>query len=246
MMRERRPPGSSRFLGLQVLYVEDDLDVQIALREVLEAAGYHVTIASTSAEGIAALESRRFHLVIADYNLPDGDGARMLATAAERGILRCESLILTGASRLDGVAGYRVVRKPVDVDKFLAKLDEILSPVRNEEIAKAKKNFETAMDHRPSGTRIELVLYVSESSSASLRAVRNLERLLALYRPEQVDVRVVDLSRERPASLDDDHITFTPTLVKRSPEPRVYFLGTLENIETLSSMLSHANVELRR
>ena len=37
---------------------------------------------------------------------------------------------------LTDVAGYRLVSKPVDVDKSLAKLSEILEPVRQEELAK--------------------------------------------------------------------------------------------------------------
>src|SRR5689334_13046970 len=88
-------------LGLQLLYVEDDLDIQEALQEVLEAAGYRVTVASTATEGLSLLRVQKFHLVITDYNLPDINGGRMLSQAAEAGILSCESLILTGASRLD-------------------------------------------------------------------------------------------------------------------------------------------------
>lgn len=236
-------------LGLQILYVEDDVDIQEALREILEAAGYRVTIASTASEGLALLRSRRFHLVISDYNLPDLNGARMLTQAAEAGLLNCESLILTGASRLDDVTAYRVIRKPVDVDKFLARLNDILAPIRDEEMAKAKAHLEVALDqrtHLDGPKRIRFCLYVSEASTTSLRALRNLQALLEGYEASQVELHVVDLSRERPPSFDEDRITFTPTLVRRAPEPRVYLLGTLDNIQTVTDLLGDSKVERKR
>ncbi|WP_224240169.1 response regulator [Hyalangium gracile] len=246
------PAGKSSLeasLGLQILYVEDDPDIQEALQEVLEAAGYRVTVASTATEGLAFLRSQKFHLVISDYNLPDLNGGRMLSQAAEAGILKCESLILTGASRLDDVTAYRVIRKPVDVDKLLAKLSEILAPVRDEELAKAKAHLEVTLDRHSqvdNPKRIAFTLYISEASTASLRALRNLQKLLDGYDASQIDLRVVDLSKERPASFDEDRITFTPTLVKRSPEPRVYLLGTLEHIQSVADLLSDAKVEHKK
>jgi len=89
-------------------------------------------------------------------------------------------------------------------------------------------------------------LYISEASTSSLRALRNLQVLLEGYEPSQVDLHVVDLSKERPPSFDEDRITFTPTLVRRTPEPRVYLLGTLENLQTVTDLLSDAKVERRK
>lgn len=236
-------------LGLKVLYVEDDLDIQEALREVLEFAGYQVSIASTATAGLEALRKERFHLVISDYNLPDFSGGKMLTLAAQAGLLHCESVILTGASTLDGTAGYRIIRKPIDVDKFLLRIHEILAPVRDEEFQKARANLERTVSEdqgkpKPSA-RVELVLYISEASPASLRALRNLEKLLAQYEPSHFLLQVVDLSRERPASIDEDRIAFTPTLVKRTPGPRLYLLGSLEHIQAVEDLLSDAKVERR-
>jgi CheY-like chemotaxis protein len=232
-----------------VLYVEDDLDIQEALREVLEAAGYQVTVASNASAGLAALQREQFHLVITDYNLPDFNGGRMLKEAAEAGLLNCESLILTGASTLDGTTGYRIIRKPIDVDKFLLKVYEILAPVRDRELERTKENLErTQQKNIPGGSsgRVELLLYISEASPASLRALRNLEKLLGGYDPTKYQLTVVDLSKERPSSFDEDRIAFTPTLVKRSPEPRTHFLGALDNLQVVADVLINAKAERKR
>jgi len=233
-------------LGLKVLYVEDDPDIQDALRDVLEGAGYQVSTASTGAAGLEALRKERFHLVISDYNLPDFNGGRMLSLAAEAGLMECESVILTGASHLEGTTGHRVIRKPIDVDKFLLRIHDILAPVRTQEFQKARANLERSMvdvqADKPSA-RIEFILYISEASPASLRALRNLERLLANYEPSQFTLKVVDLSREQPPSLEQDRIAFTPTLVRRAPGPRIYLLGALDHIEAVVDLLSDSRVE---
>jgi hypothetical protein len=135
------------------------------------------------------------------------------------------------------------------VDKLLSKLSEILAPVRSQELAKAKAHLEVTLDRRNDSDipkRVGFILYISEASTSSLRALRNLQRLLNEYEPSQIDLQVVDLSRERPASFDEDRITFTPTLVRRSPEPRVYFLGTLEHIQAVADLLSDARVEHKK
>lgn len=230
------------------MYVEDDPDIREALQEVLGAAGYHVTVAATASEGLETLRREQFHLVITDYNLPDFDGARMLAQAAESGLLNCESLVLTGASHLEGTAGYRVIRKPIDVDKFLFKLHEILAPVRDRELVRTKEHLQRAQqkDDAPRGVKLELLLYISEASPASLRALRKLEKLLADYDRSQVRLTVVDLSKERPPSFDEDRIAFTPTLVKRFPAPRAYFLGALDHLQAVTDLLNDVQVERKR
>jgi len=222
--------------GLRVLYVEDDPDVQEMLRALLEEHGYEVTTAATADAGLAALEKERFHLVIADYNLPDGDGASMLSRAAALGRLDCESLILTGAYQLGSHAtAFRVMRKPIDATTFLAKLDDLLAPIREAELEEARTSVRSRSNEPEA--RIDLVLYVSEASRASLRAVRRLRALVEQFGPERICLRIVDVSRERPPSFDDDRITFTPTLVKVRPGPRTYFLGALDRTDDLVGVL---------
>jgi CheY-like chemotaxis protein len=59
---------------LRVLVVEDDPDTAEIMRLLLVGCGYHVTIASTSQEGIAAASKVEPHIVLCDIGLPDSDG----------------------------------------------------------------------------------------------------------------------------------------------------------------------------
>jgi hypothetical protein len=74
---------------------------------------------------------------------------------------------------------------------------------------------------------VELVLYISSVSPPSIQARRNLERLLDGFDKSQVKFTVCDLVRD-PLAGDADRITFTPTLVKRYPQPPIWVLGNLK------------------
>ena len=61
-----------------VLYIEDDRDLGQVVAAMLEP-GLSVTHVSTLTDGFRQLSSQRFSLIILDINLPDGNGAELLA-----------------------------------------------------------------------------------------------------------------------------------------------------------------------
>ncbi len=93
---------------------------------------------------------------------------------------------------------------------------------------------------------VELILYISAYSPSSLKALRNMRRLLESYNLERVEFRVCDLSKEPSGTGDADKIAFTPTLVKRRPEPRTWILGDLDNASVVEDLLTHSGVERRK
>ena len=62
--------------GCRVLMVEDQLINQLVLREILEHAGMHVTVANNGREAVTVMtcESGRFDLVLMDLQMPELDG----------------------------------------------------------------------------------------------------------------------------------------------------------------------------
>jgi hypothetical protein len=88
------------------------------------------------------------------------------------------------------------------------------------------------------------VLYVSPNSAASALAQRNLERLLAGFESSQIKCSICDLVRD-PLAGDIDHVTFTPTLVKRYPTPRTFVLGNLRESEILADLLRGCGVDAK-
>ena len=235
-------------LGLRILCVEDDEQVVTVLAELLATQGYSVDVAMTAESGLRKLETGGYHLVIADYWLPDRTGAWMLAEASHKGALRrTQVLVVTAEHHPQGVENLRVLKKPLDLDDFLRVIHDVLAPVRAEELERARQDVENSVvNDAASGVLVELMLYISAASPSSLKALRNLRRLLAEYQGAQVRLTVVDLSKERSTAAEEDRIAFTPTLVKRGPLPKAFILGDLEDATVVEDLLGHCGVERTR
>lgn len=87
------------------------------------------------------------------------------------------------------LAEVEVITKPLDLDFFLEQVrrilaGEALTPPR---APRALPAFGTRAAADTSGHRIELVLYISSASPASIQARRNLERLLTGFETSQIN-----------------------------------------------------------
>jgi|SRR5689334_23559258 len=77
-----------------------------------------------------------------------------------------------------------------------------------------------------------LRLYVSGSSTRSLRAISNLKKFCEEHLPDDYDLEVIDIY-ENPNAAREEQIIAAPTLVKRLPQPLRRFVGDLSNTEKL-------------
>jgi CheY-like chemotaxis protein len=231
--------------GRHVLCVDDDAATRYLLGRALQAAGFVVTPAAGAHEGLELLRKHRFSLVISDYRMPDGTGTWMLKQATAAGLLEgTEVLLYTGSTHIEGAAGLKIVSKEQGTDHLVAQVVKLLGAPepRGEQESRARN---ARLPARPEGAmvRSELVLYTAGSSPASMRALRQMKKLLAGYEVSQVDFKVIDLAEGRPASAEEDHILLTPTLTQRSPLPRTWVVGDLEDTTLVSDLLDHSGVE---
>jgi len=224
----------------RILVVEDQEDVRRLLMTALEIEGYDVDGAADAHEGLKRLREARYNLVLSDYAMPGGTGAWMLREATGQGLLtETIALIVTAYADARDLSDVDVIAKPLDLDLFLDQVRRALNqPTRRSPAAAAETE-------RPRSHRVELVLYVSPSSPASAQARRNVERVLGGFDPDQVKYSVCDLLRE-PLGGEADRVAFTPTLVKRYPAPRMWFLGNLRESEVLADMLRVCGVDAKK
>jgi DNA-binding response OmpR family regulator len=68
-------------MGAVVLVVEDEKDLVTTYERLLRRQGCSVISVGTVHDGLAALDARRFALVIADLRLPDGTGLDVVRSA---------------------------------------------------------------------------------------------------------------------------------------------------------------------
>jgi CheY-like chemotaxis protein len=224
----------------RILVVEDQEDVRRMLVTALEIEGHQVDEASNARDGLNRLQQARYNLVLSDYAMPGGTGAWMLHEATQQGLMEgTVALIITAHPDIRDLADVEVISKPLDLDYFLAQVRRLTTdtPRHRDEGEVPMRGSEGPARHR-----VELVLYVSSASPASIQARRNLERLLQQFDSSQVKFSVCDLVRD-PFAGEADRIAFTPTLVKRFPEPRMWVLGNLREPEILADLLRVCGVD---
>lgn len=226
----------------RILFVEDHPDVREALGSLVEDFGYTVIPAESAEEGMEKLLAEPFDLVITDHSLPDKTGTWLLQEAVQRGIIpRDRGMIITALPQVPEGEGFVVLRKPLDIDEFL---DEVSKRLGSPPTAAPPTSTTTVLTPLPN-VPVELALYVTASSPRSHKALKTLERLLRECDPTTFRLHVCDLSAGFHAEAEEDRVTFTPTLVKRSPGTRSWLVGDFQDVEKVSALLGVWGVAVR-
>lgn len=252
--------GDTRvFAGASVLLVEDD-DIRELMATLLRLAGHEPTVCSSAEAGLEQLREQSFDLVLTDYALPHRTGGWLLDQASAEGLLDATpALIVTAHPNPPDLEDYEVIPKPFDLDYLVSRVTQRLGGtasggaragrVSSASSAPNGRGHDNDNDDGDNGNRmtcpdpIELVLYVSAASPRSGAAIANIRRVLERFNSPRVKLTIHDLSRE-PHAGQQDSVTFTPTLVKRSPGPRTFILGHMTNPEILVELLQSCGADL--
>ena len=96
----------------------------------------------------------------------------------------------------------------------------------------ATEAFEEALKASPlRRAKYILRLYVTGSSTHSLRAVQNLKKICEEHLPDY-DLEVIDIYKN-PTAAREEQIIAAPTLVKKLPRPLRKFVGDLSNTQKI-------------
>jgi CheY-like chemotaxis protein len=108
-----------------ILIVEDDHDIRVAIREVLEAEGYEILSAANGRDGIEILKKSRPRLVLLDLMMPIMDGYEFLH--------RMRHSPGFGDTPVVGLTASGIAKKPEGATELRAKplgLDSLLQVTR--------------------------------------------------------------------------------------------------------------------
>lgn len=87
------------------------------------------------------------------------------------------------------------------------------------------------------------MLYISPDSRLSMKARRNLERVLSGYDPESVRLEIRDVTRDALLA-EADRVVFTPTLLVRGPAASAaWIVGDLGDPEIIVNLLRMGGLE---
>ena len=115
----------------RILVIDDEREVRIATRNILERSGHEVVEASTGEEGIGVLKTTAVDLVITDIVMPGQGGVESLAQMRE--LYSGLRIIAMSAHALDELpeakrmGAVRAIIKPFTVETLIKLVDEVLA-----------------------------------------------------------------------------------------------------------------------
>jgi CheY-like chemotaxis protein len=119
----------------RVLVVEDDVDIVMEVRRILEEAGYDVSSASNGIEGIEALHGPQPDLVLLDLMMPVSTGWDFLRMKElDAAVIHIPVIVITAANCLGARAREDLERtlfilhKPFSLERLLYVVDRALNP----------------------------------------------------------------------------------------------------------------------
>src|SRR5438105_10111087 len=126
MSRRPRERGQPK-----VLVIDDEPDLLELLELTLSRMGLDTTRAQSVAEAIRTLDSQSFDLCLTDMRLPDGEGLRVVAHIAEKGVDVPVAVITAFGSAENAVAALKAgafdyLAKPVALEQLRALVKQAL------------------------------------------------------------------------------------------------------------------------
>jgi CheY-like chemotaxis protein len=105
--------------------VEDDRDIREAIAEFLELDGFQVYQAENGQQALDVLEGMpQPALILADLMMPVMDGPALVAALRDNDQFASLPVVIVSASDANAPAGYRRVKKPIELDNLVQVVSE--------------------------------------------------------------------------------------------------------------------------
>jgi len=118
---------------MKILGIDDNTDINELLDTVLNGSGHEFIYVKNGTEGLKFIREEKFDIVLLDLAMPEFSGFDVINSLLKEGLLTKQKIILfTASSVLDseieelikkGV--HSCIRKPVDLDFLLEKLEQL-------------------------------------------------------------------------------------------------------------------------
>jgi two-component system OmpR family response regulator len=117
---------------MKILGIDDNTDINELLDTVLNGSGHEFIYVKSGTEGLRLIREKKFDIVLLDVAMPEFSGFDVISSLLKEGLLTKQKIILfTASSVLDSeIEGlikkgiHSCIRKPVDVDFLLEKLEQ--------------------------------------------------------------------------------------------------------------------------
>ncbi len=214
--------------SLNILYVEDDLNLQAETNEFLSMLFKSVETANDGKEALQKYTNKEYDIVISDIQMPNMDGLKL--TAEIKKIRPTQPIIITSAyNDLDNLLSFinlnikQFMHKPIEMDNMLYVLHEVSKNIINERMIESYRK------------ELEVTNKALQSKNDELQS---LVRIL--------DSKLIQISKDSPAESVDvnlDEISIDENDLTELKELETDISGAAVLI-SLSTKLTVANIKV--
>lgn len=110
----------------KILSVEDDIQLSLIIRKMIESRGYQVVSATSVKSALEELDKQTFDLILLDMMLPDGDGTQLCDIIRQKSF--CPIIFVSCLSDSETkmkallTGGDDYITKPIDFDELFTKI----------------------------------------------------------------------------------------------------------------------------
>jgi len=120
---------------MKILGIDDNADILNLCEIALSSEGYDYTGIDGGKEGLEAIKNEKFDLVLLDLSMPDFSGVDVIDALVKENIMNKQKVVIFTASSatekeytpLLEKGAHSILKKPVDIDALLEKINEIAS-----------------------------------------------------------------------------------------------------------------------
>jgi len=118
---------------MKICIIDDLVSNTDVIAKFLKLKGHETVIANSGKQGLFLLENEIFDAVILDVTMPDMSGIEIVDALNESGRIRDQKILIFSASLIDeekindlkGKGVIDFIKKPIDLNLMLSKLEEI-------------------------------------------------------------------------------------------------------------------------
>ena len=118
---------------MKILGIDDNFAINELLDTVLNSSGHEFSYANNGKEGLKLIKENSYDLVLLDLSMPEFTGFDIVDSLNNDGIINKQKIVLFTASSITDSeieellkkGAYSCIRKPIDIDVLLEKIDVI-------------------------------------------------------------------------------------------------------------------------
>ncbi len=118
---------------MKILIVDDDVELTKALESTIASVGHDVQFTNEPRTGLKLIREQNHDMVFMDLSMPELSGVDIVKQLAKDGTIKEKKIVIMTASaandeelkNLVDLGVHSVLRKPVDIDTILDKIEEV-------------------------------------------------------------------------------------------------------------------------